>query len=122
MTDIIDTIDGALRDWDTSDDAMRWVPEDDRQHVTPPQDDDNGFMHRLEALREDVRVRWVVPARGRLRGAPAQFQIDSPLPSRRETESWIGFDGAEPSRVMVVVADVRHQADGTFIVTPRPAE
>lgn len=26
MTSILDSIDGALRDWETSDDAMRWSP------------------------------------------------------------------------------------------------
>jgi len=26
-TDILGLIDGALDDWDTSDDAMRWAPE-----------------------------------------------------------------------------------------------
>jgi hypothetical protein len=27
MTDIIETIDGALDDWTVSDDAMRWTPD-----------------------------------------------------------------------------------------------
>ncbi len=27
MSDILDTIDNALEDWGTSDDAMRWRPE-----------------------------------------------------------------------------------------------
>jgi len=31
MPDILDSIDGALSDWHTSDDAMRWLPEHKRE-------------------------------------------------------------------------------------------
>jgi hypothetical protein len=33
VTGILDSIDGALRDFETSTDAMRWVPEDERKSV-----------------------------------------------------------------------------------------
>lgn len=49
--DIIESIDGALRDWETSDDAMRWVPPEDRK----PKD-----ARYVPTLREAVMAVWLV--------------------------------------------------------------
>jgi hypothetical protein len=35
MTDVLAMIDGALRDYETGADAMRWVPPDDRAPRPP---------------------------------------------------------------------------------------
>lgn len=44
---ILETIDGALEDWETSDDAMRWVPKETRP-TTP----------RLPRISEDGSYPW----------------------------------------------------------------
>lgn len=41
--DILASIDGALHDWETSDDAMRWVPKHERTEEKRP-DDEPGRM------------------------------------------------------------------------------
>lgn len=33
MSGILDTIDGAIEDWETSDDAMRWMPPDEHPNA-----------------------------------------------------------------------------------------
>lgn len=44
--DILDAIDGALNDWEVSDDAMRWRPEKDRDQPPPRQEDRLGPVRR----------------------------------------------------------------------------
>lgn len=42
VTTILDSIDGAVRDWETSRDAMRWVPGEARGGLPPARD---GAVH-----------------------------------------------------------------------------
>lgn len=64
---ILDTIDGALRDYETSGDAMRWAPEGKRAAVAAadvPVFDLSGFAGAVERMAEAIRP--VVEAQARM--------------------------------------------------------
>lgn len=81
MSDILDTIDGALADWTTSGDAMRWSPEPGTMSQrTPPTaalhfviiDETHAFT---QAMREMIKsLARLLRAADRARASLAQLE------------------------------------------------
>jgi hypothetical protein len=57
MRDIIEAIDGAISEWETSGDAMRWVPEEKRHQFGPNLAPNPGLVADWHAEGESLPVQ-----------------------------------------------------------------
>jgi hypothetical protein len=95
---VLDTIDGALADWSTSGDAMRWTPDEPREAkparpVLVPAPDPEAVRRLWEQLRDAIRpfVAWAEQAAHELEEKlRAVGHLPEPLPTDpRERALWL---------------------------------
>lgn len=138
--DILDTINGALRDWETSDDAMRWVPQDERTDENRPSEpfDPENLNELFSRVWASYQPRWHHMAQAAVGvvdvedpAAPQLAELDGvtivplempPLMPMPERGQQIRIFDRNGEQITFTIGDVRVTADGTVTIIPEAAQ